>query len=272
MENFAKSENNHDSFGELLRNYRKKSKISQLDLALDIDISTKHLSFVETGRSNPSRSLVLKIASHLNLPYRQQNSLLLAAGYAPAFEELPFDGSKMKTVRNALHRLLDNHNPYPAFIVDPGYNILMTNSGYENFVKYYAGEEALKKYDNAMRIVFADDGLKPYIKDWSVIEQFLLMRLGEEAVSASNTQLAQMYKEFSKNRTSDDTIEFAFDMNLPVMTLVLEKEGKQSSFFTTIATLGTPLDLTTQEIRIELLFPSDEETINLIRSEDDLFC
>jgi transcriptional regulator with XRE-family HTH domain len=261
MENLTKNEKRHETFGEMLRNFRKKKRISQMDLALDIDISSKHLSFVETGRSNPSKNLVLKIANNLKLPYRQRNAFLLAAGYAPAFEEISFIGNRMGIVRDAMHRLLENHNPYPAFVVNTGYKILMSNSGYEHFVKFYAGETALKKYDNAIRILFAEDGLQPYVKHWPVIKRFLLERLGEEVASTQNMKLIELYKELMKDEISDQgPIDFQIDMNLPVMSLVLEKDHKKASFFTTIATLGTPLDLTTQEIRIELLFPSDEET------------
>lgn len=263
MDNLIKNEKKHETFGEMLRSFRKKNRISQMDLAFDIDISSKHLSFVETGRSNPSRDLVLKIADNLNLPYRQRNAFLLAAGYAPAFEELQFDGNRMGIVRDALNRLLDNHNPYPAFVVNTGYKILMTNSGYDHFVKFYAGETALKKYDNAIRILFAEDGLKPYVKHWPVIEQFLMVRLGEEVASTQNTELIELYKELIQKRVDQGPIDFQIDMSLPVMSLILEKDNKRASFFTTIATLGTPLDLTTQEIRIELLFPSDEETKQL---------
>ena len=255
--------NEKESFGDLLRAFRKKHKISQMDLALDIDISSKHLSFVETGKSNPSRNLVLKIADNLKLPFRQRNAFLLSAGYAPAFEELPFDGHRMGVVRDALERLLENHNPYPAFVAYTNYNILRKNTGYDNFVKFYAGEAALKKYNNAIRIFFAEDGLKPSVKDWHAVAHFLILRLGEEVASTQDPKLAELYHEFSQRKEFQTSIDFQMDMNFPLMRLTLEKESTQASFFTTIATLGTPLDLTTQEIRIELLFPSDEETKGL---------
>lgn len=261
MDNLIRNENKkHESFGEVLRNFRKKNRMSQMNLALDLDVSSRHLSFVETGRSNPSRNLVIKIADTLKLSYRQRNTFLLSAGYAPAFEELPFDGNRMGIVRDALNRLLENHNPYPAFVVNTEYKILMKNSGYENFIKFYAGNTALKKYDNAVRILFAEDGLKPYVKDLPAIEQFLITRLSEEAASTQNHELIELISDISKNRVIQGPVDFQIDMNLPVMNLVLEKNCKKVSFFTTIATLGTPLDLTTQEIRVELLFPSDEAT------------
>jgi hypothetical protein len=192
---------------------------------------------------------------------------LIAAGYAPEFEEQPFDGQKMEIVRGALRRMIEKHEPYPAFVVNTGYKILMKNSGYDQIVKFYAGENALKKYDNAIRILFSEDGLRNYVKGWPAVEQFLLARLWEEVVLTQNAELIALYKEISQLRTSDAPMDFQIDNNLPIMSLILEKKSKKATFFTTITTLGTPLDLTTQELRIELLFPSDEETKQLFSFE-----
>lgn len=260
MENLVKIPKKQESVGEMLRFWRQLNRKSQMDLALDVDISSKHLSFVETGKSKPSRHLVMKIAHSLKLPLRHRNAFLLAAGYAPEFEEEPFDGRKMEIVREALHRMLEMHEPYPAFVVNTGYKILMKNSGYDQMVKFYAGEKALQKYDNAIRILFSEDGLRPYVKDWPAIEHFLIARLWEEVVSTQNSALIALYQEVEKLKTRQAPIDFTMDSNLPVMSLVLEKNAKKASFFTTITTLGTPLDLTTQELRIELLFPSDKST------------
>jgi transcriptional regulator with XRE-family HTH domain len=262
-----KNEREHESIGEMLRFWRQLNRISQMDLALNVDISSRHLSFVETGKSKPSRNLVLKIAHSLKLPLRHRNAFLIAAGYAPAFEEEPFDGQKMEIVREALQRMLEKHEPYPAFVVDTGYKIIMTNSGYDQIVKFYAGENALKKYGNAIRILFSEDGLRHYVKDWPAVEYFLLARLWEEVVSTQHSELIALYKEMSQLRSSDDPINFQIDNNLPIMNLTLEKNSKRASFFSMITTLGTPLDLTTQELRIELFFPSDEETKQLFSQE-----
>jgi transcriptional regulator with XRE-family HTH domain len=268
MENVAAIGKNQESIGEMLRFWRQLNRKSQMDLALDVDISSKHLSFVETGKSKPSRHLVLKIAQSLKLPLRHRNAFLLAAGYAPEFEEEPFDGPKMEIVRDALHRMLKMHEPYPAFVVNTGYKILMKNSGYDQMVKCFAGENTLGKCDNAIRMLFSEDGLRPYVKDWPAIEHFLLARLWEEVVSTQNTDLATLYQEIKQLATSKGPIHFERDSHLPVMTLVLEKNAEKASFFTTIATLGTPLDLTTQELRIELLFPSDDATKRMFPLDD----
>jgi transcriptional regulator with XRE-family HTH domain len=253
--------------GDFLRFWRNFNRMSQMDLALEIGVSTKHLSFVETGRSKPSRNLVLKMAHSLKLPLRHRNAFLKAAGYASEFGEEPFNGEKMQIVRQALKRMLEKHEPYPAFVVNAAYKILMTNSGYEQMIKFLVGEHALKKYDNVYYLTFAEDGLRPYIKDWAGIEQFMLNRLWDEAASTQNSELFSLYEEISRLRTSEDPMDFQVDDDLPIMSLTFEKDDMKASFFTTITTLGTPLDLTTQELRIESLFPADENTKKLFPSE-----
>jgi len=267
VHNLIKKEKNVESVGEIIRFWRHISRKSQMDLALDIDISPRHLSFVETGKSNPSRNLVSKIAHSLKLPFRHRNAFLMAAGYAPEFEEQAFDGQKMEIVRGALRRLLEKHEPYPAFVVNTGYKILMRNSGYDKIVKFYAGENAFRKYDNAIRILFSEDGLRNYVKDWPAVEKFLLARLWEEAASTQNDALIALYEEISQSRTSSNPVNFQMDPDLPLMSLTLEKNSRKASFFTMITTLGTPLDLTTQELRMEFLFPSDKETKQLFHQD-----
>ncbi len=258
------SQKKKESVGDFLRFWRKLRRISQMDLALDVGVSSRHLSFVETGKSQPSRDLIARIAHALELPLRQRNAFLVAAGYAPEFDEEPFDGEKMEVVRQALQRMLESHEPYPAFVVNTGYRILMANSGYVQFLKFYLGEDASKKYDNAFRVLFEEDGLRRYVKGWPVIEQFLLARLWEEVVSTQDGELIALYEDISKLKPSEGPVDFQMDSNLPIMPLTLEKDSVRASFFTTITTLGTPLDLTTQELRIEALFPADEETKGLV--------
>ena len=267
MQNLMKITKKNESAGDFLRFWRKFNRMSQMDLALEIGVSTKHLSFVETGRSKPSRNLVLKMAHSLKLPLRHRNAFLKTAGYASEFGEEPFNGEKMEIVRQALQRMLEKHEPYPAFVVNAAYTILMTNSGYEQMIKFLVGEHALKKYDNVYHLTFAEDGLRPHIKDWPGIEQFMLNRLWDEAASTQNSELFSLFEEISRLRTSEDPMDFQVDDNLPIMSLTFEKDVMKASFFTTITTLGTPLDLTTQELRIESLFPADEDTKELFLNE-----
>jgi hypothetical protein len=184
----------------------------------------------------------------------------MAAGYASEFGEAPFDGQKMEIVRQALHRMIEKHEPYPAFVINTGYTILMKNSGFDQIVKFFAGEHALKAYDHVYRLLFAEDGLRPYVKDWPTIVHFLVGRLWEEAASTQNSDLIDLYDHIALLRTAQATVGLQVDTDLPILSLTLEKQSVKASFFSTVTTLGTPLDLTTQEIRIESLFPADEET------------
>lgn len=260
MHKLSNNRKAYESAGGMLRYWRKINRISQLDLAFEVGVSPKHLSFVETGKSQPSRKLILKMAHTLKLPLRQRNTFLKLAGFAPEFGEAPFGGEKMGLIRQALERMLKKQEPYPALVVNTGYRILMTNSGFDQMVHYYLGKDALKKYDNVYRLTFAKDGLRQYIKGWPVVEQFMLARLWEEGVSTQNPELMALYEEMSRLRSGGDPVALEIDSDLPIMSLHLEKGALKTSFFTTITTLGTPLDLTTQELRIESLFPADEET------------
>lgn len=263
MHNLIDFKKSNESAGDILRFWRKLNRISQMDLALDVGISSKHLSFVETGRSQPSRDLILKIANSLKLPFRHRNAFLKAAGYSAVFGEEPLNGEKMQIVRQALYRMLEKHEPYPALVVNTAYKILMTNSSFNQMIKLYLGENALKKYDNIYRLTFAEDGLRQYIKDWPVVGHFMLGRLWEEVVSTQNKELFKLHEDISQLKIDEYPINFQIDSDLPIMRLTLEKDSMKASFFTTITTLGTPLDLTTQELRIESLFPADEETKQL---------
>jgi len=182
---------------------------------------------------------------------------------------MPFNGEKMEIVRQALQRMLEKHEPYPAFVVNAAYTILMSNSGYDQMINYLLGEHAVKKYDKVYHLTFAEDGLRPHIKDWPRIEQFMLNRLWDEAVSTQNSELFVLYEEISRLRTIQDPMDFQFDDNWPIMSLTFEKDAMKASFFTMITTLGTPLDLTAQELRIESLFPADENTKELFHVSEN---
>jgi len=261
MLNFKKPTN--EPIGHLLRFWRQLKRISQMDLALDTGISPRHLSFVETGRSQPSRALVVKLAQALKLPLRHQNALLKAAGYAAEFSREPFDGQKMEIVRQALTHILNNHEPYPALVINAAYQILMANSGFKRIINFFIGDTALRKYDNVYRLTFAADGLRQYIQDWPVIEQFMLARLWDEMISTQNEDLSELYEDILKLRVTKAPVLFQIDHNLPIMTLTLKKDSVEASFFTTITSLATPVDQTAQELRIESLFPVDEKTRQL---------
>ncbi|MBF2055392.1 MAG: helix-turn-helix domain-containing protein [Candidatus Sericytochromatia bacterium] len=148
-----------ETLGESLRFWRKASGLSQMHLALKAGISSRHLSFIETGRSTASEALILTLAHNLKLNFRQTNRLLLQAGYPPAFNETPLDDQAMSLINSLLHQMLTQHLPYPAFVISCDYRLLIWNSAYAQLVHFYAGENALKTEQNVMRLLFAENGL-----------------------------------------------------------------------------------------------------------------
>ncbi|MDJ0781349.1 MAG: helix-turn-helix transcriptional regulator [Desulfosarcinaceae bacterium] len=246
--------------GEMLRYWRARRKISQMDLALLVDVSPRHLSFVENGRSHPSRELVLRLGAALDLPLRQRNSLLTAAGFAPEFGHTPLNGAQMALVHQTLRRVLDTHEPYPALAVDSAHEILMTNSAFDETVAWFAGEAALRRYPNIYRLTFAKDGLRSAFKNWDMVARFMLNRLQAEALASQHEALFTLYEEMTQLCNGDVPTEDPIDQQLPILRFAMEKKGLTVSFFSTITTFGTPLDVTAQELRIESLFPADEIT------------
>lgn len=255
---------NESSPGELLRFWRQKRKLSQFDLALRTNVSARHLSFLETGRAQPSRAMLLKIAEHLKIPLRQRNLMLAHAGFAAEYGADPLDAATLTWVKAGLERVMQKHEPYPALLVDSGYEILLRNAGYEKLVSHFAGNEALQKYQNAIRILLAPDALRGAVSDLAQVENFLLARLQEEAVSAQNEALAALVHELSGLTGSAVSVAAEAERSLPFMTLTFDNRISRCTLFSTITTLGTPADLTTQELRLELFFPADSETQDLL--------
>ena len=254
-----------NSLGNILQNWRKQKSLSQLELALDLDISSKHLSFIETGKSIPSRELILKISNFFKMPYRNTNILLNLAGYSSEFSELSIDSNQFRIIKEAYLRILEKHEPFPAFIINSEYNILLWNKGFEFMVQLFCGEKVLYNIQNSMKILFSEKGFKNYVKDFHFVENFLLTRLKEEATLSKNQNLYLLYKELSKGKKTKQDSHFKDELNAPVLNLVFEKEKIRTSFFTIIATIGTPLDITSQELRVELFYPSDDNTKKIFK-------
>ncbi len=249
--------------GSILLYWRRLRKMSQMELALEADVSTRHLSFVETGKSKPSRDLILKLAETLGLPFRQRNTLLRAAGYSAEFKNLPFDHAEMGLVHDALQQTLAKHEPYPAVVINTAYDILLKNRGFDRMVAWCLGEAACDKFDNTYRLIFAEDGLRPFFKDWPIIEHFMLAQLLEEVISTQNEDLRVLYEEIASLKTAEVPVDLHIENNTPVSCFTLQRGPDSISFFATVMTFGTPINVTTQELRIESLFPADEGTQEL---------
>ena len=248
------------TLGDALRQWRRVRHVSQMDLALEAEISPRHLSFIETGRSQPSRDVVLQLASALRLPYRHRNSLLLAAGFAPEYSASRLEDEHMAPVRYALQRHLEQHEPFPAVVVNPAYDILLANEGFEQTVSWFAGPEALEKYANMARLTFAEDGLRPYLTCWPFMRDQLLARLREEALMTQDSTIWTLIADLQALEPEAEVSPPDMSAGFPVMSLELRRGEQTLRFFSTITSFGTPLDATVQELRLESMFPADEAT------------
>jgi transcriptional regulator with XRE-family HTH domain len=244
-------------FGELLRQWRDRRRLSQLALSVQADVSTRHLSFVETGRSAPSRALVLQLAEHLEVPLRERNRLLLAAGYAPVFGETPLDAPALSAVRDALRRLLAAHQPYPAVVVDRGWHLVEANASLALLTDLVA-PYLLAPPANVLRASLHPDGLAPHIANLADWRGHLLTRLRRQVEVSADPDLAALLVELSGYPGGDhDPTPSPGDIAIP---LRLRAGGGELSFLSTVATFGTPLDVTVAELTIEAFYPADPAT------------
>jgi transcriptional regulator with XRE-family HTH domain len=254
-------------FGPMLRQWRKARGASQLDLALNCGLSQKHLSFLESGRSRPSRAMVLHLASALDVPLRQQNAMLLSAGFAPIYKERPIEAPDMQPINQALDHALRQQEPYPAIVVDRAHNILRANRGLETLMTFLVGVEAAAAAAqapmNAIELVLRADGLKPLIENWAEVAAWLIRRLRAEAmVDGAGEPAAELLARMLRLPGVEEVAQASHpDQDLPpTLVLTLRKDPVRISLFSMIATIGTPLDVSLQNLRLELFFPADEPT------------
>jgi transcriptional regulator with XRE-family HTH domain len=248
--------------GALLRHWRQRRRMSQLDLALEAGVSARHLSFLETGRSRPSAQMVLHLAEQLEVPLRDRNALLLAAGYAPAYEERPLESDDMKPVREALQLVLDRHDPHPAFVVDRHWNVLAANRGAQLLMSGAASE--LLEAPNAMRLALHPNGVAPQIANLAEWRAHLLERLERQVAVSGDPALEELLEEVSAYPAPrHDGPPRAQDVFVPLR--VHDGQGGQLSFLSTIATFGTAVEITASELSIESFFPADEHTAETMR-------
>jgi transcriptional regulator with XRE-family HTH domain len=248
--------------GDLLRDWRQRRRLSQLDLAVEAEVSARHLSFVETGRSRPSRELVLHLAEHLDVPLRERNSLLLAAGYAPSYGERSLDTNELEPVRQALDKILSGHEPFPALVVDRRWDIVTANEALISLIGSVVSPPLLEPPANALRITLHPDGLAPHIGNFADYANHLLARLDRQAAMDGRADLFELAAELRTYPNVPAQIESHGDVADRLFApLVLQFEGgPRLTFFSTIATFGTALDVTVAELAIEQFFPADAET------------
>jgi transcriptional regulator with XRE-family HTH domain len=261
------------AFSSMLKKWRKLKRCSQLDLAMDADVSQRHVSFLESGRSTPSRDMVLSLAAALNMPLREQNSLLKAAGFASTFQERQLNSADMNAVNHALEMMLTHHDPYPAIVVDRNWNLLNANNAAQSLISLIGKPEKVWKTvdpsgdQNIYRMTFHEQGFRPLISNWGKLSRGLLARLQQE-VSADpcNVYLSDLYEECCQTCAGKEgLVDLTADLSVggslaPVLPMELTFGSLKLKTFSMISSFGTAQDVTAEELKVETFYPADERT------------
>lgn len=251
----------HPAFGTLMKQWRQRRRLSQLDLAIEADVSSRHVSFIETGRSAPSRSMVLRLAEVLEVPLRDRNQLLLAAGLAPVYAERALDDPDMTAVRDGVDRVLKAYEPYPCLAVDRGWNVVAVNAGAGVLMQGVAAHLLVEP--NALRISLHPDGLAPRIRNLAQWRHHVIGRLRREAAASGSQALAALVAEIESYPGGfDESPDFG---GVVVPLELTGPDGGVLSFLSTVTTFGTALDLTAAELSIEAFLPADGATAAALR-------
>jgi transcriptional regulator with XRE-family HTH domain len=245
--------------GELLRHWRGVRRLSQLALALEAQTTSRHVSFIETGRSQPSRAMVLRLARVLDVPIRERNQLLLSAGYAPVYAETGLAAEDAALVAAALERMLAAHEPYPAVVMDRHWNILDRNHAAHALFGWLLRERAQHGPGNLIRNFFDPDGLRPHVANWDEAANALLQRVHREAIGGvpDAETIALLEEVLAQPDVPRPDLTHPL---LPVIPVTFSRDGRTFSYFSAVTTLGTPQDALLQELRVESLHPADEQT------------
>jgi transcriptional regulator with XRE-family HTH domain len=237
--------------------------LSQLALANEAEVSARHICFLENGRAKPSREMIVLLATVLDVPLRERNDLLLAAGFAPVYKETALDAPELLPVHQALTAILRKQEPFPAVVMNRRWDVLETNAAAKRFFGYLLGESAAAAPNNVLHMMFDPLAVRPYVSNWQEVAESLLRRVQREAVAgmkdAAVEQLLSALLSYPgvPRRWSKPSLEVAL---VPVIPVRFCKDGNVFNFFSAITTLGTPQDITLQEVRIECFFPADEGT------------
>jgi transcriptional regulator with XRE-family HTH domain len=258
--------------GDLIKDWRSRRRRSQMDLALDVGVSTRHLSFVETGRARPSPELVLALAHHLEVPLRERNSLLLAAGYAPRFSQTSIDDPSMQRVRASMQRMLDAHDPYPGVVIDRQWNVVLANRAALGLT-VGVDPSLLGPPMNVYRLCLHPQGLAPRTTNFTDWAAYLLQQLRRSITLSADPGLQAILDEvmsYPNVARIAPLAEIAAWEEPPLLVpFRFETPAGEVSLFTTLTTFGTPLDVTIDELAIELFFPNDDTSDALLRSASE---
>ncbi len=250
-------------FGDHLRTWRQRRRMSQLDLALEADISQKHLSFVESGRSSPSRDMVLNLAERLGVPLRERNLLLLSAGYAPVFPERSLDDPALAPARAAVELVLKAHEPYPALAVDRHWTMVAANAAVPPLLAGVLDEALLAPPVNVLRLSLHPGGLAPGIANLAEWRRHVFERLRHQIAITADPRLARLLREL-ESYPGGEAAGAGDHAGIAVPLRLLTPAGTLS-FISTVTVFGTPIDVTLSELAVEAFFPADEATARALR-------
>jgi transcriptional regulator with XRE-family HTH domain len=263
------------SFGGMLREWRRARGASQLELSLTCGLSQKHLSFLESGRSRPSRGMVLHLASALGVPLRQQNAMLLAAGFAPVYQERSLTSAEMRPIDRAFSYVLQQQEPFPALVVDRAYNMLRANRAMEALLSFLTDGAGLPGDlpVNTAELVLRPDRLRPFLENWEEVGGWLLRHLRAESMLEGAgervfSSLLQRLRALPGVAELERTLRNDHDLP-PALVSHLRKGDTRLALFSVNAALGTPLDVTLQSVQLELFFPADEATEKWFRERSE---
>lgn len=248
-------------FGESIRGWRKARGLSQLELGFQANVSSKHVSFLETGRSNPSREMVVQLSNALDIPLSERNVLLTVAGYAEAYSRMDINQPEMGSVREALSLMLNNHEPFPAIVLDWDWNIITSNDAHSRLVEALVPDpSSLPPTQNMMELLFDPKGFRPYIKNWEEVAYLLLQRLQRERMLYRDRQsdLLERLKQYPG--VPDHWKGESSNPGEPMTYVILKQGDKRLKLFSTLTSFGTAIDITIQELVIEHYFPVDDDT------------
>jgi transcriptional regulator with XRE-family HTH domain len=263
--------------GALLRRWRTARQLSQLELSQEAEISTRHVSFIETGRSRPSREMVLLLASVLDVPLRERNALLQAAGFAPAYRETGLDDPAMANMREAVRLILGQHEPCPALAVDRHWSLVMANAPYARFLRLLLGEEGtpVPPYEvlpeprlNTLLPLFDPALVRPHVRNWEEVARTLLRRVRREAALEGDRRTEEILDRLAAFPGVKELAHEADGLGPQALVIPVELDvsGTRLRFFSTVTTLGAPQDITLAELRIEAMHAADAQTEEALRA------
>jgi len=262
-----------EGFPRLLREWRQRRRLSQLDLALTSGVSQRHISFLESARANPSRTMILQLSEALDVPLRTRNHWLTAAGYAPLFRSRTLEDPQMAQVMGAVRMMLAAHEPYPALALDRGWNVLLSNEPFDRLTAMLGadiwdrvGAPETGGPRNLMRLFFHPRGIRPLVTNWAAVGPLLWQRAVREAHDLGGNDMQAVLDALAPFQDPEVLWSASDAALLPVVPLTLVAGDARVSMFAVVATFGTAQDVTTDELRIETLFPADAETEALFRA------